>query len=159
MASLILVALMTVCTTILLPMIATAAGEEGAFFEAAFAAGPPMAFLRPLHYPPVPSDPATVACGAHTDYGLVTLLHTDGGPGLEVEVGGAWRSVPPPAHDGDGATRIAQRFESANIAEGNNHADKERQADHDPEALVTRKRGIDAVDLDQPQRRQDSSDW
>lgn len=97
-------ALMTVCTTILLPMIATAAGEEGAFFEAAFAAGPPMAFLRPLHYPPVPSDPATVACGAHTDYGLVTLLHTDGGPGLEVEVGGAWRSVPPPAHDGDGAT-------------------------------------------------------
>ena len=60
--------------------------------------------------------------------------------------------------DGDGTTRIAQRFESANIAEGNNHTDEEHQTKHDPEALVTRKRGIDAVDLDQPERRQDSSD-
>jgi isopenicillin N synthase-like dioxygenase len=31
--------------------------------------------------------------GEHTDYGLLTLLATDGTPGLEVKVHGQWQSV------------------------------------------------------------------
>ena len=57
----------------------------------------PQCRLRFLHYPevepsadgtlPVPTDP-------HTDYGLITLLATDGVPGLEVKpLGGRWEPV------------------------------------------------------------------
>lgn len=37
--------------------------------------------------------PGQQRMGAHTDYGVVTVLWTDGSPGLEVFVDGAWRSV------------------------------------------------------------------
>lgn len=103
--------LLAVCQTVLLRMMATALGKDPSFFEAAFAVGPPMAFLRPLHYPPTPTDPVTGACGAgaHTDYGFVTLLHTDGGAGLEIDVEGEWRSVPPPPR-ADGPDACATVF-------------------------------------------------
>ena len=38
----------------------------------------PQCFLRLLRYP---ADPATSTTGRHTDYGAITLLATDGGPG------------------------------------------------------------------------------
>ena len=49
----------------------------------------PQATLRLLHYP------AHFAAGAHTDYGNVTLLATDGVAGLQVQRrGGGWTDVP-----------------------------------------------------------------
>jgi isopenicillin N synthase-like dioxygenase len=46
----------------------------------------PMATLRLLHYPPQPGGgtPA-IGAGEHTDYGSLTLLHTDEVGGLEVK--------------------------------------------------------------------------
>lgn len=59
------------------------------FFDA------PMATLRLLHYPPADDGPGTIGAGAHTDYGSVTLLLTDGEPGLQVQPrGGDWMDVP-----------------------------------------------------------------
>ena len=43
--------------------------------------------LRPAHYPPVDGStagPARLRAGAHTDYGTLTVLWTDGAPGLQV---------------------------------------------------------------------------
>jgi isopenicillin N synthase-like dioxygenase len=57
--------------------------------------------LRFLHYPAVPPAPdggRTVATLPHTDYGALTLLATDGVPGLEVKpTGGGWTPVEAPA--------------------------------------------------------------
>lgn len=54
----------------------------------------PMATLRLLRYPP--SDPANgLGAGAHTDYGSITLLMTDGEPGLQIRLrGGDWIDAP-----------------------------------------------------------------
>ncbi len=54
----------------------------------------PMATLRLLRYPP--SDPASgLGAGAHTDYGSITLLITDGEPGLQIQPrGGDWIDAP-----------------------------------------------------------------
>ena len=57
----------------------------------------PQCFLRLIHAPPRPraGDETT---GAHTDYGAITLLATDGVPGLEVRpLGGDWVPVEAPA--------------------------------------------------------------
>ncbi len=57
----------------------------------------PMATLRVLHYPPRPASVAAGALGAgeHTDYGNLTLLATDGVPGLEVRTrDGTWLQAP-----------------------------------------------------------------
>jgi len=67
----------------------------------------PMATLRLLHYPaagPVPPTPpgagagtaaARPGAGTHTDYGNLTLLATDGVPGLQVQrPDGRWLDVP-----------------------------------------------------------------
>lgn len=60
-------------------------------FAAAFTE--PMATLRLLSYPA--SDPSGIGAGAHTDYGSLTLLLTDGVPGLQVRPrGGDWIDVP-----------------------------------------------------------------
>lgn len=68
----------------LLRAIAVAMGEDEASFDAAFDA--PMALLRGNYYPARPAwagqDDFGIA--AHTDYGCLTLLATDGTPGLEV---------------------------------------------------------------------------
>src|SRR5262249_28306828 len=59
-------------------------GVDEGFFEDKLDA--PLAILRLLHYPacPVPAAAGQIGAGAHTDYGNVTVLATDGVPGLEV---------------------------------------------------------------------------
>ncbi len=64
--------------------IAEALGEDRAYFDDKFAQ--PMALLRGNYYPPRPDWAGAKDFGiaAHSDYGCVTLLATDGTPGLEV---------------------------------------------------------------------------
>ncbi len=61
----------------------------------------PQCRLRFLHYPPVEADDRgvlPVPTSAHTDYGALTLLATDGVPGLEVKPKGReWTPVAAPA--------------------------------------------------------------
>lgn len=56
-----------------------------------------MAALRLLRYGPVESDTTkgVFGAGAHTDYGLITLLSTDENAGLQIFYQGEWIDVPP----------------------------------------------------------------
>lgn len=58
-----------------------------------------MAALRLLRYGAVKSDTAkgVFGAGAHTDYGLITLLSTDANSGLQILHDGEWIDVPPRA--------------------------------------------------------------
>jgi isopenicillin N synthase-like dioxygenase len=68
-------------------------GLEETFFDDKFTA--PMATLRLLHYPAARGQAGEIGAGAHTDYGSITLLLTDGEPGLQVRPrGGDWVDVP-----------------------------------------------------------------
>ncbi len=54
-----------------------------------------LSTLRMLSYPAATGAEGEIGAGAHTDYGSVTLLMTDGAPGLQVKpVGGDWMDVP-----------------------------------------------------------------
>ncbi|MEO1307528.1 MAG: 2OG-Fe(II) oxygenase family protein, partial [Pseudomonadota bacterium] len=54
----------------------------------------PLATLRLLHYPANPAQTG-IGAGAHTDYGSITLLMTDGEPGLQVKPrDGDWIDAP-----------------------------------------------------------------
>ncbi len=84
--------------------LARALGLEADFFATHMT--DPQCRLRFLHYPPVEPEPdgtLPVPTEPHTDYGLITLLATDGVPGLEVkpigdqasgEAAGPWTPVP-----------------------------------------------------------------
>ncbi|CAJ1896484.1 unnamed protein product [Cylindrotheca closterium] len=61
--------------------------------------------LRLLHYPPVPEESSSslldenisspkIRCKAHSDYGSVTLLTSDGVGGLQAMIDGVWTDVP-----------------------------------------------------------------
>ncbi|QHQ34067.1 isopenicillin N synthase family dioxygenase [Algicella marina] len=55
----------------------------------------PLATLRLLRYPAATGAPGEIGAGEHTDYGTITLLTTDGVPGLQVRPrDGAWIDVP-----------------------------------------------------------------
>ncbi|KAI6707376.1 hypothetical protein NL676_010338 [Syzygium grande] len=70
----------------LLSLIALSLNLENDFFEKIGALNKPSAFLRLLHYPGevMISKEEIYGASAHSDYGMVTLLATDGVPGLQV---------------------------------------------------------------------------
>lgn len=81
----------------LLSAIAKAIGEPADFFDAKFSR--PMALLRGNFYPTRPdwAGDKDFGIAAHTDYGCLTLLATDGAPGLEVQLrDGSWQGVQVP---------------------------------------------------------------
>jgi len=56
----------------------------------------PITSMRAINYPALPADPAAGAlrAGAHSDYGTLTILRTDGVAGLEIEqLDGTWSAV------------------------------------------------------------------
>lgn len=65
-------------------IIALALGLDANFFDKPETLREPIAILRLLHYQDKVSDPSQglYAAGAHTDYGLITLLATDDVQGL-----------------------------------------------------------------------------
>ncbi len=75
--------------------LAVALGLDSEFFVEQ--PGDFMYHLRLLHYPPMESvspEPGQLGCGAHTDYGTVTLLADDGRGGLQVrQRSGEWIDV------------------------------------------------------------------
>lgn len=78
----------------LLSAIAVSLGENAEYFDKAF--DKPMALMRGNYYPERPADATDKDAGIaeHTDYGCLTLLATDGTPGLEVKMrDGSWQSV------------------------------------------------------------------
>ncbi len=82
----------------LLRAVSLSLGKPAEAFDRAFEA--PMALLRGNYYPPRPDTAGDKDFGiaTHTDYGCITLLATDGSPGLEVrQRGGGWipLSAPP----------------------------------------------------------------
>ena len=78
----------------LLSAIAVSLGENAQYFDNAF--DKPMALMRGNYYPVRPADATDKDAGIaeHTDYGCLTLLATDGTPGLEVKMrDGSWQSI------------------------------------------------------------------
>ncbi len=78
----------------ILRAIAVALGRDEASFDEAF--GTPMALLRGNFYPTRPdwAGEKDFGIAAHTDFGCLTLLATDGTPGLEVKTpDGDWQTV------------------------------------------------------------------
>lgn len=68
-------------------------GLHPQYFDLDFDA--PMATLRLLHYPAAQDAGDGIGAGAHTDYGALTLLATDGTAGLQVRgKDGLWLDLP-----------------------------------------------------------------
>ncbi len=78
----------------LLALMATGLGLDPSFFRSGLTADPTPLF-RVFRYPPHPDgDTVTWGVGEHSDYGLLTLLATDGTPGLEVHTRQGWIDAP-----------------------------------------------------------------
>mmetsp|Transcript_3155 Transcript_3155/g.6973 ORF Transcript_3155/g.6973 Transcript_3155/m.6973 type:complete len:330 (+) Transcript_3155:50-1039(+) len=76
--------------------LAVSSSEDPHLFDQYFTR--PQTFIRLLHYSCEPSDEENglYACGAHSDYGMITLLLTDDNPGLQVKMeDGSWIDIPP----------------------------------------------------------------
>lgn len=55
----------------------------------------PLATLRTLRYPGGTPAPGEIGAGAHTDYGSLTVLYSDGEPGLQLQTrDGDWIDIP-----------------------------------------------------------------
>lgn len=94
----------------LLCAIGDAVGEDGAYFRDKFSH--PMALLRGNFYPERPAWATEKDFGiaTHTDYGCLTLLATDGSPGLEVRKrGGGW--IPVSAAPGEFVINFGEMLE------------------------------------------------
>lgn len=77
----------------LMQAVACDLGLHPQYFDLDFDA--PMATLRLLQYPAATGADAGIGAGAHTDYGALTLLATDGTAGLQVRgKDGNWLDVP-----------------------------------------------------------------
>ncbi|XP_061337021.1 2-oxoglutarate-Fe(II) type oxidoreductase hxnY isoform X1 [Gastrolobium bilobum] len=69
----------------LLSLIALSLNLDEDYFEKIGALNKPAAFLRLLHYPgELGSNEEIYGASPHSDYGMVTLLVTDGVPGLQI---------------------------------------------------------------------------
>lgn len=80
----------------LVQLIAQAIGLDRHHFDDNFTEN--FATIRLLHYAAEKSRPqeGVYACGAHSDYGMVTLLLTDDNPGLQIlTLDNRWIDVPP----------------------------------------------------------------
>ena len=91
--------------------IALSIGADGDFFEDKFDC--PMALLRGNYYPPRPvwAGEKDFGIGAHTDYGCLTLLATDGQPGLEVQPRGTTDWLPVQAPPGEFIINFGEMLE------------------------------------------------
>lgn len=71
---------------VLVSLIALALNLDDKFFENMGVLGKPLGFLRLLHYPGdiTRYNEEILGASAHSDYGMMTLLSTDGVPGLQV---------------------------------------------------------------------------
>lgn len=69
-------------------------GLEETYFQSLL--DDPIAILRLLRYPPSRGVDGDIGAGAHSDYGSITLLMTDGTAGLQVKPRGSdeWMDVP-----------------------------------------------------------------
>jgi isopenicillin N synthase-like dioxygenase len=77
----------------LLRALALAIGIDETFFVSKF--NEPLSVFRMIHYPALPKEKGRVVCGAHTDYGIVTLLYQDKAGGLQVQnLQGEWMDAP-----------------------------------------------------------------
>jgi len=79
----------------LVELLALALNLPEKYFEMSFEN--PIALLRLLHYSNEKSDPSNgvFSCGAHSDYGMITLLLVDSNSGLQILFKNKWISVPP----------------------------------------------------------------
>ncbi|CCW59548.1 unnamed protein product [Phytomonas sp. EM1] len=78
----------------LLRAVALALGADEGFFVEKF--NEPLSVFRMIHYPALPEEKGRVTCGAHSDYGIVTLLYQDTVGGLQVlNTHGEWIDAPP----------------------------------------------------------------
>ncbi|KAG2628993.1 2-oxoglutarate-Fe(II) type oxidoreductase hxnY-like [Panicum virgatum] len=71
----------------ILSLIALSLDLDAEFFHKNGAFEPPSAFIRLLHYAGdvnCPDNKEIIGAAAHTDYGMLTLLATDGTPGLQI---------------------------------------------------------------------------
>ncbi len=81
----------------LLRLMAEALDVEVTYFDQALAR--PLVIARMVHYPPAPEQviEQQLGCGAHSDYGCVTVLLTDGVPGLQLQDrAGVWHDITAP---------------------------------------------------------------
>lgn len=80
----------------LMGLFAQALGQPPAFFDGYMRH--PTCTTRLLHYPPQPAlaAPGQIGCGAHTDWGALTLLAQDDAGGLQVQrADGSWLDITP----------------------------------------------------------------
>lgn len=85
---------MTELARILFRIIALGLKLEENFFNATFFES--LSTFRVIHYPGLPEQRNRVVCGAHTDYGILTILYQDNIGGLQVRnPERQWIDVPP----------------------------------------------------------------